>query len=34
MIFAILLPEIKDTIHFTFRDMGYCVQSFGYFQEY
>ena len=32
--FAILLTGVWDTIHFTFRDMGYCVQYFGYFQGY
>ena len=27
-IFAILLPGICDTTHFTSRDMGHCVQYF------
>ena len=35
MIFAILLSGIWDTIlDFTFRDMRYCDQYFGYFQVY
>ena len=32
--FAILLPGICDSINFTPRDMGYCVQYFVYFQGY
>ena len=34
MLFAILLLGIWDTIHFTSRDIGYCVQYFVYFQGY
>ena len=31
MVFAISLPGLWDTINFTSRDMGYCVQYFVYF---
>ena len=31
---CILLPGIKDTFHFTSRDMGFCVHYIGYFQGY
>ena len=31
---VILLPGIMNTFHFTSRDIGYCVQYFGYFQGY
>ena len=33
-VFVILLTGIWGTIHFTFRDMGYCVQYVCYFQKY